>query len=379
VSGGGDNGRRERSERAELGGILAFDRRRALLTGLAALVLGGGALALLSQASDLGRAVDAVEQADAWWLPALLLGEILAYTGYAFGYRVIARACGGYCVRFGTALQLTAVSFGAYIVASSAGGLAVDMWALHRAGEDLHRAGRRILAFNILEWAILGSTAAVSGALALAGFEPAVPAWMALGWLTAVPAAAAGALWFSAPRRRRRFAQIPTGEEPDDSGRLTRERLVWLRVKVRKGFADAIGALVFLRSLLARPVRYGGAPGGFSLYWAGHLLTLYAALRALGADIGLLALVLAYATGYVVTSAPLPAGAAGFSEAVTAVALHAVGIDLGIAILAALLFRLATFWLPIPIALAVVPRVRVLNDRLPDVPREPDPPCRIDL
>jgi hypothetical protein len=47
VSGGGDNGRRERSERAELGGILAFDRRRALLTGLAALVLGGGALALL--------------------------------------------------------------------------------------------------------------------------------------------------------------------------------------------------------------------------------------------------------------------------------------------------------------------------------------------
>jgi hypothetical protein len=158
---------------------------------------------------------------------------------------------------------------------------------------------------------------------------------------------------------------------------LDRERLRWLWVKAKKGFADAIGGLVLLRLLLAHAVRYAGAPAGFAVYWLGDMLTLYSGVQAFGGTLNPFALALAYATGYVVTSAPLPAGAAGFSEAATAYSLHLVGVPLGVAIVAVVLFRFFTFWLPIPLALAVLPRVRALSEELPELPREEDPPCEL--
>lgn len=357
--------------------IFGIEKKRALLALAAAAVLGFGAVALISQATNVGRAAHAVARADKWWFAGLLAGELVAYGGYSVGYRTIARACGGLLFPYWTTVRLVVASFGAYVIASSAGGLGVDYWALHHGGDGPHRAGRRVLAFNILEWAVLGLFAAVAAVVELARGGSAPPQ-MTLAWLIAMPAATAAGLWTSAGRRGRRLASLPR-HEPGPCGWLTRERLHWLASKTRTGFADAIGALLFLRMLLSRPLRYRGAPLGFALYWLGDLFTLYAGIRALGGDIGGAALVLAYATGYVVTSLPLPAGAAGFSEATTAYSLHAVGLPLGTALFAVLLYRVFTFWLPIGPALAVLPHVRTLADRLPSTPREPDPPCELEL
>ena len=357
--------------------IFGVDRKRALIALVAAAVLGVGALALIGQATNLGGAVHAVAQANKAWFVGLLGGELVAYAGYTLGYRTIARACGGLLFPYWLTLRLVIASFGAYVLASSAGGLGVDYWALHHGGDGPHRAGRRVLAFNILEWGVLGGFATGAAVVELLRGGDA-PLQMTVAWLVATPAATAAGLWTSAGRRGRRLASLPR-DEPDPRGWLTRERLHWLASKARSGFADAIGALLFLRMLLARPIRYRGAPLGFAVYWLGDLFTLYAAVRALGGHIGGAALVLAYTTGYVVTSLPLPAGAAGFSEASTAYSLHAVGVPLGTALFAVLLYRIFTFWLPIAPALAVLPHVRALADRLPDTPREPNPPCRLEL
>jgi uncharacterized protein (TIRG00374 family) len=108
---------------------------------------------------------------------------------------------------------------------------------------------------------------------------------------------------------------------------------------------------------------------GFFVYWGGDILTLYAALRAFGVHVGLVPLVLAYTTAYVVTSLPLPAGGAGGVEAGLAFSLHAVGVPLAPALLATLVYRVFTLWLPIVPALALLPQLRRLAEELPGVER----------
>ncbi len=80
--------------------------------------------------------------------------------------------------------------------------------------------------------------------------------------------------------------------------------------------------------------------------------------------------VLAYATAYLLTALPLPAGGAGSMEAVTALTLHAVGVPLAPALLAAFVYRIFAFWLPILPALALVPSIARLGDELPRAGRD---------
>jgi uncharacterized protein (TIRG00374 family) len=145
----------------------------------------------------------------------------------------------------------------------------------------------------------------------------------------------------------------------------------WVRTVGRVALADAIGGVVLVRHVLLRPRRYPLALLGFPVFWAGDVLTLYAGLRAFGAHVGLLALVLAYTTAYVVTSLPLPAGGAGGVEAGLAFSLEAVGIPLASALLATLVYRFFTLWLPIAIAAVAVTQLDELAEELPRVEREP--------
>jgi uncharacterized membrane protein YbhN (UPF0104 family) len=350
--------------------FLGFDRRKAIITGIAAAILAIGAVALLGQVAHYHRLLDALEEANRVWFPLCILGEVIAYTGYILAYRDLARVDGGPVLGYWQVTRIVGLGFGAYIVGASAGGLAVDYWALHRAGAGTHEAGRRVLALNTLEWLILATFAALSAIAVLAGAGNQVPLGMSLGWLTALPLALAGALYVSSPKRIDRLSSLPAGEEPKEKGRDLGAWARWAAVKIRKGFADAVGSLHYLRFVLFHPLRYPAGVFGFAVYWLGDILTMYAALRAFDVRIGLADLVIAYTTGYVITSAPLPAGASGASEATTAFALHAVGVPLAQALLAVFTYRFFTFWLPILPALGLVPAVRKLAVELPSARRE---------
>jgi uncharacterized membrane protein YbhN (UPF0104 family) len=340
--------------------IFGIDRRKAIITAVLAVLLLAVTVFLIGEIAHFGKMTRALQRADKRWFAVCLAGEVLAYLGYIAAYRDFARVGGGPKLSFWTVTRIVAVGFGAFVAGSSAGTLGVDYWALQKAGDDTHRAARRVLALNTFEWGVLALFAMGASLLVIAGAGHA-PRAMEIAWLLAVPLSVAGALWFTAARRVDRFTALPTGEH----GRISKA--------IRIAFADAIGGVVLVRLVLRRPRSYPYAIVGFPIYWAGDILTMWAAIRAFHADVGLAPLVLAYTTAYVVTSLPLPAGGAGGVEAGLAFSLQAVGIVLAPALLATLVYRFFTLWLPIGVAAIALTQVKALAEELPRVEHEPAP------
>jgi uncharacterized protein (TIRG00374 family) len=346
--------------------IFGIDRRKAILSAVLGLVLVVAAVAAIGQITSFHHMVQALHDADARWFPVCLGGELLAYAGFIAAYRDVARVDGGPCFPLWTATRVVAIGFGAYALGTSAGSLGLDYWALHRAGETPGMALRRVLALNTVEWMVLAIYAFVAAALVAAGGASA-PLAMQLAWLILVPLCFAAAVWVSSPRRSGRLTSLAR-----EHVRLTRRPqtwLPWLWHGGRAAVSSAIGGVVIVRHMLAQTRRHLGGVFGFAIYWAGDILTLYAALRAFGVHPPLSALVLAYSTAFVVTMLPLPAGGSGGIEAGMAFALNAVGIPLAVALVATLVYRFFTLWLPIlPAALAAT-QVHKLAEELPHVPR----------
>jgi uncharacterized membrane protein YbhN (UPF0104 family) len=346
--------------------LFGIDRRKAIVSVAVGLLLVCGAVVGIGQITSFHHMTRALGRADGSWFPVCLGGELLAYAGYVAAYRDVARVDGGPSFSLWTATRVVAIGFGAYALGTSAGSLGLDYWALHRAGETPRVALRRVLALNTVEWMILGIYACLAAAVIAAG-DASAPLPMVLTWLIVVPACILAAVWVSSPRRSERLTSLARDPVP-----LTRERRTWLPWLWNGGRAvlsDSIGGVVIVRRLLARARTHLGGVFGFAVFWAGDITTLYAALRAFGVHPAVPALVLAYCTAYVVTILPLPAGGSGGIEAGVAFSLNAVGIPLAQALVATLVYRFFTLWLPIVPAALAATRIRALDEELPRVPR----------
>lgn len=346
--------------------IFGIDRRKAIFTGIAALVLAVAAVAGIGQVTSLHHMVRALGRGNHWWFPVCLVGALLAYAGYIAAYRDVARFNGGPALGVWMTLRIVVIGFGAVLIGSSAGTLGIDYWALHRAGEPRQRAIRRVLAVGSLQWFVLAILACLAAAVTLAGPWHA-PLAMEIAWLVAVPACVLAAAWVSSPRRSERLTSMPSGAVELDRNPRTWAR--WLQHGGRAVVANSVGGVVIVRHLLRRPLAHPAALLGFPLYWAGDVLILYAALRAFGVHPHPVPLMLAYATGFAITALPLPAGGSGGVEAGLTFALNSIGIAVAPALLATLVYRAFTLWLPVGPALALLPQVRTLDHQLPLVPR----------
>jgi uncharacterized membrane protein YbhN (UPF0104 family) len=346
--------------------IFGIDRKKALLSVVVGLVLVVAAVAGIGQITSFHKMIKALRDADTIWFPVCLAGELLAYAGFIAAYRDVARVDGGPIFPLWTATRVVAIGFGAYALGTSAGSLGLDYWALHRAGETPHFALRRVLALNTVEWMVLGIYACIAAAIVAAGGASA-PLPMVLAWLILVPACVLAAAWVSSPRRSDRLTSLASRKV--HLSRDPRSWLPWLWHGSRSIVSDAIGGVVIVRHLLLQARTHLGGVFGFAVFWAGDILTLYAALRAFGIHPAISALVVAYSTAYVVTMLPLPAGGSGGIEAGLAFSLHAIGIPLAQALVATLVYRFFTLWLPIlPAALAAT-QLRALDRELPGIPR----------
>jgi uncharacterized membrane protein YbhN (UPF0104 family) len=264
-------------------------------------------------------------------------------------YRATARVEGGPRLSFPLTTWIVGASFGAYAVANAVGALGVDYWALRRTGADHHAAFTRIIAFKTLEWAVLGVVVAALAGASLAGAGPELTREVAVAWVLVVPFCYLGGYLATSARRVGRLTGAGGG-------------------RIRSVFADTIASVVIVRKILGRPLAHREAIAGAGLYWLGDILTLWAGLRAFGVHIGLIALVLGYATGYAATMIPLPAGGVGGVDAAMTYALTLVGVPLGPALLGVFAYRFFNFWLPfVPgiLAGATLPAAYV---RLPAVP-----------
>jgi glycosyltransferase 2 family protein len=103
-----------------------------------------------------------------------------------------------------------------------------------------------------------------------------------------------------------------------------------------------------LLEAVSHPLRLAVAAGANLLLSAAYTVALIAALRSVGAHPAILAVAVVFLAGNAVGSATPTPGGLGGVEAVLAAGLTAIGIPAHQAIPAVLLFRMATFWLPIP-------------------------------
>ena len=122
----------------------------------------------------------------------------------------------------------------------------------------------------------------------------------------------------------------------------TRNKLIGLvRPHLRRAWPRLLDAV-------SQPARLAISAGANLLLTAAYMVAFIAALRAVGAHPAILPASVVYLAGNAVgAAAPTPGGLGGV-EAVLAAGLTAMGIPAAQAISGVLVFRIATFWLPIP-------------------------------
>jgi uncharacterized membrane protein YbhN (UPF0104 family) len=318
--------------------VLDLERRNFLI------LLVAGALALaaamgLADVAGYRRLVDAVQDVVPTWFAVCFGGQVVAYLGYLLAVRDIARVDGGPLLSFRLSMRTVVAGFGVFAATHAAGGFSVDYWTFRRSGLRRREAVARVLALGALEYAVLAPAALVCAVVLLFGSGGHVQHAMTYPWFAVVPGFLA-ALWVSSPKRAERLSR------PGNGGR------------VRQSFAHLVGGITKLRVLLSRPRVHGLGVIGVSLYWLGDIACLWAALKIYHAELSTPALILAYATGYVLTRRSLPAGGAGLVEVLMTFALVWVGVPIAPALLGVVTYRLFNFWLPVIPALAALPAVR---------------------
>lgn len=309
------------------------DWRRVALGGVVALLVGVGVVLLIGRAAGFARLEQTIRDGELAWLGISALGQAAVFAGYAGAYRHAAAFEGGTAISTGLSLRVTMASFGLtqLVAAGGAAAMAVTYWAFRRLGNDQHDAAVRTIGLNTVVYLVFGLLGWSAALLALLAAE--APPALALPWLVTFPVLLVGARWFTDARRVRRWTAAGGG---------------WLR----RGLALGVGSAWWVRRALAAPDGRRMLPWAL-LYWAGDAASLWGALHAFGAGLGLAALVLAYATGYVANSVPLPFVASGAMDAATTYALTAVGVPLEVALVGVVAHRVFAFWLPLAPGLAL--------------------------
>jgi uncharacterized membrane protein YbhN (UPF0104 family) len=291
-----------------------------LLVGL------GGALALgaavgTAWAAGFGTVLEELGRFDPVWLPVAFGLEVLAYLGYVFAYREIARMEGGPRLGFARCGAMVAAGFGAFVIR---GGFAVDRHALEAAGLDPRQARVRVLGLGVLEYVILAPAAALAAAVLLARGTSHPSLGFTLPWAIAVPIGFLAAIAAVALRHR------------------VREEWGW-----RSALSQILEAVHMIKQLAFLDRRRSRAFLGATAYWVGDIGCLWACLHAFHDAPDLAALVIGYATGYALTRRTLPLGGAGAVEVLVSFALAWTGIPLAKAVLAVCAYRIFNLWLPL--------------------------------
>ncbi len=119
-----------------------------------------------------------------------------------------------------------------------------------------------------------------------------------------------------------------------------------LQARVRPLVRRVVPQLV---AVFQRPKKLALGLGGALLLNLAYIMALDASMRAFGYSLSFAAVAVVYLAGSVVGAAvPTPGGLGGI-ELAMASGLTAAGLPAGVAVSSVLLYRIATFWIPIPI------------------------------
>jgi uncharacterized membrane protein YbhN (UPF0104 family) len=253
------------------------------------------------------------------WIPLVLLASALTYvaaavslTGYVRERLSFAR----------TVLTQLAASFAGFVTPPAVGGLALNVRYLQRAGVPTTGIAASLGLSQVINAAshvvLLVAFVAVTGAST--SYRFAVPGW-AFG-LLAVAAVLVLVTLTVPPARHWLSARLLP---PLRQGAARLVDLVTSPIKMAEGLLGALGLNVF------------------------YIAALWFSMHAFNGSLAFSVVAVVYLTGAVIGSvAPTPGGL-GAIEVALSTGLAAGGMPGTAAVSAVLLFRVATFWLPVPL------------------------------
>jgi uncharacterized membrane protein YbhN (UPF0104 family) len=283
-----------------------------LVVGVAVAYVLAGQLARVSIAS-------LIRNADPRWIA-------VAITLSALTYAAAATSLSGFVLerlRFvRTLIAQVAASFVTLVTPAAVGGAALNVRYLQRSGVSPAKAtasvgAAQVIAF-VLHMLLLVIFAAITGAAQIHSLRPPSWAYYVLAGLVVLLLAA-----IALPRGRR----------------LLRARLVPTLGQVLPRLLD----------IAQSPGKLAAGLGGALLLTAAYVLCLEACVHALGGSVPIASIAVVYLTGSALGSAAPTPGGLGAVEVALSAGLTATGLGNGTALSAVLLFRLLTFWLPVPV------------------------------
>ena len=292
-------------------------RPRTLLTIAA---LAGAYYILLPQLAKVGNPWPALESAQWAWVLVAIAFSALTYLASAIGL------LGGVSVRvpfWPTVLTQGASSFVNRVSPSNVGGMALNVRFLQKAGVE-PSAGVAAVGVNSLAGALVHGVLLVIffawAGRGGAGKAFKLPSSSTLLAVLAVAAAVIGIV--IATRQGRRFA-------------------------ARKLLPPLRSSLASLRKVARSPVRLTLLFGGSALVTLAYVGGLVASVEAFGGGASIAKIGAVYMASAVVAAfTPTPGGVGGF-EAAAIAGLTGIGISSGAAVSAVVIYRLATYWLPV--------------------------------
>jgi uncharacterized protein (TIRG00374 family) len=326
---------------------MGITRERMLLFGLFVVSAVAFLYFVLPRIAGLGKTWDRIKEGDPAWIAACLVFEALSFGGYIVLFRAVF-VRGESRINWRESYQITMAGLAAtrLFAAAGAGGVVLTAWALRRSGMDRRLVACRMIAFMSLLYAVYAFTLVLDGiGLRVGLFEGSAP--FALTVLPAIFAACAIAIWLAialVPEdfERRLASWSSGGRHPRLAG--------WARRAATIPASTATGVRTALRIVRARDAGVLGAVA----WWGFDIAVLWASFHAFGSPPPTAVLVMAYFVGMLGNTLPLPGGIGGVDGGMIG-ALIAFGVDPGLAVVAVLVYRGFSFWLPtIPGAVAYI-------------------------
>jgi uncharacterized protein (TIRG00374 family) len=333
----------ETDDRKSGGGLdlPVFSTKRLLQTGIVVVALLVGIYFLFPKLVGVGDGISKLDDADPVWIGIAIVFSIASYATYIALFKAVV---GGDALKlsWGETYEINMAGVAATLLfsAGGAGGVALTYWALRKAGMDRRDVARRMIAFVSLHYAFYPFALIVFGLLLRTGVLHGSNSVE----LTIIPAAVAGLLLAIGAA----VTLIPSDVEarlmPHVRGDHMRSFVEWAsRVPetLGEGFRFAL-------SLFTHPRKGGLAVLGAAGYWAFSIGVLWASFHSLGIQVPFAVVVQGFFLGMVANLFPLAPAGVGAVDAGMIGAFVLFGLPEETVFPAILIFRLVSFWMPIP-------------------------------
>ncbi|MGI8559246.1 MAG: lysylphosphatidylglycerol synthase transmembrane domain-containing protein [Solirubrobacteraceae bacterium] len=320
---------------------------------------------VLPHLAGLRKTWDQVDRGNPAWIVGAGALELLSFGGYVMLFRtVFLRDSRPGRIDWATSYEITMAGLAAtrLFAAAGSGGVALTAWALRRSGMERRAVASRMVAFMTILYGVYMLVLVVVGIGLRTGLLPGGGSF-AITVLPATFGASAIALMLGmsllpADVERR----LESWSRRGGRGAKILARLATVPALAASGVR---GALAIVRE---RDVRVLGALA----WWGFDVAVLWASFHAFGAAPPFFVITMAYFVGMLANVLPLPGGIGGVDGGMIG-ALIAFGVDGGLAVVAVLVYRGFSFWLPtIPGAIAYFQ----LRRRVRGWTAEASPPAR---